>query len=86
MASEAEERKRRRYCEIPECYAFEPVAVETLGGIGDSSWAFLKDLARRIEAQTDEKRSFAFIRQRLGLAVQRGNAACVLQAISDDTN
>ena len=56
VASEPEEKKRKHYCEIPECCAFEPIAIETLGGIGDSSWTFLNDLARKIEAQTDEKK------------------------------
>ena len=71
---------RQRYSDIPSCYVLEPVAVETLGAIGESSWKVLRDLARRVELQSGEKRAFAFLRQRLDVAVQRGNAACVLES------
>ncbi len=86
VANEAETRKRAHYSDIPACYVFEPVAVETLGGIGDSSHAFLKTLSKRIKEQTGEIRSFAFLKQLLGLAIQRGNAACIMECINSSNS
>ena len=38
----------------------------------------VKEVGRRIAAITHEPRSTAFLRQRISVAVQRGNAYCVL--------
>jgi hypothetical protein len=39
---------------------------------------FIKEVGRRIAAVNHEPRSTVFLRQRLSVAVQRGNAYCVL--------
>ena len=78
--------KRQHFNDIPSCYILKPVAFETLGGIGDSSWAFLRTLGQRIQEQTGEKRSFAWLGQRSSLAVQRENAACILESVPDSSN
>jgi len=56
-------------------YEVMPVAVETLGALGEEAVAFFSDLGRRIAATTGEPRSSAFaafLFQRLSVAVQRG--------------
>jgi hypothetical protein len=80
-ANEAEARKRRHYADLPSTVIFQPIGVENLGGIGSSGLAFLRSVAQRIETLTDEKQSFKFLKQRLDLTVQRGNAACIQEAI-----
>ena len=79
IANIAEDRKCNNYHQLETSHYFEPVAIETLGGIGETSYNFLKELSRSIDAETQEKRSFLFFRQWLGVAVQRGNAICVLE-------
>ena len=55
-----------------------PIAVETLGALGEEAVAFISDLGLyRIAATTGEPCSSAFLFQRLSVAVQRGNAASV---------
>ena len=81
-ASEAEVRKRNHYSDLPSTVIFEPVAMETLGGAGRSTAVFLKELARRITVLTGEKLAFKFLKQKLDLAIQRGNAGCILEATS----
>lgn len=83
VANEAEQRKEDHYRGLPETVTFTPVAVETLGGIGSKSFTFLSELGKRIRRQTGEESSFLFLRQRLGLEVQRGNAECVLESIGN---
>ena len=62
-------------------YRFTPIAVETLGDLGDEASAFFGDLGRRIASVTAEPRSSQFLMQRLSVALQRGNAACVLGTV-----
>ena len=62
-------------------YRFTPIAVETLGALGEEASAFFRDLGRRITAVTAEPRSLQFLLQRLSVTVQRGNAACVLGTV-----
>ena len=77
-ARQAEERKRQRYREISRRYIFVPVAIETSGVYGPAAAAFIQDLGRRISARTGERRETAWLRQRLSIAIARGNAASVL--------
>ena len=58
-----------------------PVAVETLGPIGEEGRAFLKELGRRIAATCFEPLSYQYLLQRVAVAIQWGNAAAVLGTI-----
>ena len=58
-----------------------PIAVETLGVPGDEALAFFRDLGKRIADVTDEPRSFQFLMQRVSVAIQRGNAACIVGTV-----
>jgi hypothetical protein len=78
-AAGAEERKRSKYSglEFSRAYTFVPVAVETLGAWGASALDLTADLGGKIAALTGEPRSTAFLRQRLDIAIQRGNAIAI---------
>ena len=78
VANDSESRKISKYRSLAAMYSFIPVAVETMGVLGDEATAFFRELGRRIAAVTNEPKSFQFLMQRLSVAVQRGNAACVL--------
>ena len=59
---------------------FAAIQKETThsGAIGPSSRSFLKELGRRVTAETGEARETSYLLQRLSVAIQRGNAAAVL--------
>lgn len=82
IAACAEEKKFKKYSELDRDYITQPVAVESLGGLGPSTLDFLCDLGRRISTISGNKRATEFLRQRIGIAVQAGNAACVKESIS----
>jgi len=84
VATEAERKKRSKYACLTPTYHFIPVAVETFGALGEDAGDFVKALGKRISAVTGEKRSTEFLLQRLSVAIQRGNASCVLGTL--DTN
>ena len=81
VANDSERRKSSKYRSLAALYSFMPVAVETLGALGEEASAFFSDLGHRIAAVTNEPRSFQFLMQRLSVTVQRGNAACVLGTV-----
>jgi hypothetical protein len=81
VADDAEQRKTLKYRSLSPHYLFTPIAVETLGAIGQEALTFFMDLGRRIATATDEPRSLQFLLQRLSVTIQRGNAACVLGTV-----
>jgi len=78
VANHAEQLKIAKYAALSTEYEFVPIAIETFGPIGDEGTTFLQELGRRIEAVTKDTRTRSFLWQRLSVAVQKGNAACVL--------
>jgi hypothetical protein len=82
VANDAESRKATKYMSLSARYIFTPVAVESLGALGDEALAFFRDVGRRITAVTAEPRSFQFLMQRLSVAIQYGNAACITGTVA----
>ncbi len=54
-----------------------PIAIETLGAWGPSALDISAEIGGRIPRSTGDVRSMAFLRQRLDIAIQNGNAAAV---------
>jgi hypothetical protein len=74
-------RKRVKYASLTSSFCFVPVAVETMGALGDGAVELIYDLGRRISEVTGERRATEFLLQRLSIAIQRGNAASVLGTV-----
>ncbi len=82
VANDAESRKSVKYRSLAALYSLTPIAVESMGPLGQDATIFFNDLGRRIEATTAEPRSLQFLFKRLSVTVQRGNAACVIGTVS----
>ena len=59
------------------------MAVESTGALGQDATDFLHELGGRIVAATGDPLSSEYLFQRLSVAIQRGNAACVLGTCTD---
>ena len=81
LATNAEERKRRKYESLQDSHVFYPFAMETMGAWGLDAKDLVKTIGRRIREKTGEPRSILFLKQRLSLAVQRGNATSVISCM-----
>ena len=79
-AGGAEAIKRRKYNDLSQRYLFEPIAIETTGVYGTTTAAIVAEIGRRLVEATREPRESAWFRQRLGLAIQRGNVFSILSA------
>ena len=77
LSTTAEEKKRKKYASLSDIYLFTPIAVETLGPWGPEAIRFVSELGRRLSAVTGDPRSGAFLKQKISMAVQRGNAFCI---------
>ena len=81
-AAAAEVKKVTKYAPLAMAHEFVPIAIETMGTWGARGLSFINEVGHRIAEQTGDPRSTAFLKQRLSLAVQRGNAAAVLGTLS----
>ena len=84
--SAAERKKQQKYADVITGIHFVPVAIETSGIWGEQALELVTELGRRITAVTFEPRSTTFLRQRLSVAVQRGNAGCILGTFRINSN
>ena len=79
-AANAEVLKVAKYSELVSSgdYIFAPIAIETLGVWGPAALAICDEIGGRAARLSGDPRAPSFLRQRLSLAVQRGNAASVI--------
>ena len=77
VAKTAEDKKIDLYNSLIGQYFFVPLGFETLGPWGPHAKNFVSDLGKRISNVTNEKRATLFLKQRLSIDIQRGNAASV---------
>ena len=82
-ANAAEARKVQKYQALTDRYLFQPVSVETSGVLGGSTRTFLKEVGRRMAAETGDPREGAWLLQRISLAIARGNAQCVVTSAKE---
>ena len=86
MATHASESKKiAKYLALADKHDFVPVAIETMGTWGERGLAFVNEVGRRVAAITGDNRSTAFLKQRMSLAVQRGNAAAVVETFASSS-
>jgi hypothetical protein len=76
-AAGAEAKKQQKYSDLNVGIDFVPFAIETSGVWGEEAMRLVTEIGRRTAVVTHEPRATAFLRQRISVAVQRGNAACI---------
>ena len=80
-AAAAEDAKRRKYDELATQYEFMPLAVETFGATGPVAREFLGRVGLLLAKETGRPAAGAELIQQIQICVQRGNAACVINAL-----
>ena len=77
-AAKAEAAKRVKYGFMANSYRFEPIAIDTLGAYGPTTKNIIREIGKLITDKTGETRETQWLKQRLSIAVQRGNALSIL--------
>ena len=70
--------KRAKYRELMDNYNFIVFAVETLGPWCPEAKALVQEIGKKLEEITGDSRATNFLKQRISIAIQRGNAASVM--------
>ena len=73
-------RKTDKYSQLPSCYTFQPIALETLGAMNTSAVETLSKVGKRISQVTGESRETKFLFQRLSVVLQRYNSILLHQS------
>ena len=83
-ATKAEARKIEKYRElIDNENIIQLVALEVQGSLGESSEIFITRLCKMLCRTHEDQRTGSFLKQRISMALQIDNAACVLGTVSD---
>jgi len=82
----AESRKEKKYSLFAPAHIFVPVAIETTGVWGPGASDFIWDLGGRLAVQLGDPQAATHFRQRLDVAVLRGNAISVMGTFPEEFN
>jgi hypothetical protein len=63
---------------LSDHYYFVSVGVETYGAYGPQGIKLVKQIGKKIQEATSEKLSSFFLFQSISMAIQKGNAVCVM--------
>ncbi len=77
VADLAERKKHNHYVSLKENHLFTPIAFESLGSCGVETKNFLVRLGKLMKKASGEARSLDYLFQKVSIAIQRGNAACI---------
>ena len=77
-ANQAEEFKLQKYRTLADRYHFKPLGFETFGSWGQSALEVIEQIGRRMGEETGEPKSLSFLRRRISIEIQRGNATSLL--------
>jgi hypothetical protein len=80
-AAKAEQAKIVKYVRLANSFEVSPVAVEAYGAWGPQGLDLIREIGRRVAEVTGEPRSTGYLVQAISMAVQRGNAAMVIESI-----
>ena len=77
----AEFRKLEKYNNIEKDFLFVPLGIETSGSWGENARKLVSEIGSKLQRSSGEPRSSSYLRQRISIAIQRGNSASVLSTI-----
>ncbi|CAM1311221.1 Uncharacterised protein r2_g2158 [Pycnogonum litorale] len=80
-AAEYAEFRKVKYNALSIDHAFVPLDFETSGTWGPSTRSFIKTLGQKVRSSTADRRAASFLKQRLSVAIQRGNSVCILATL-----
>ena len=78
-----ENKKAVKYTSLGDNHLFTPLAFETFGIWGKEAGKILSAIGGRIGDQPGDLHSVDYLRQRISVELQRGNATSVLETLRD---
>ena len=85
-AAGAEQRKNTKYAELVERgYDFQAFAFEAQGRAGPETEQFLHKLGKQLKRTLFDPKAYCYLRQRVSVALQMGNAASVMGTLPQES-
>ena len=84
--SKAERLKNEKYSHLAHQFDFYPIGFQTFGSWGPSAMDILDQIGKRIKEHTGDSRAMDFLRQKISIEIQRGNAVFVLGTVEQRAN
>ena len=85
-ADYAEDEKVKKYAGLADRFDFYPIGFETFGSWGPSAIDILGQIGERIKEHTGDLRTMDFLRQKISIEIQRGNAVSVLGTVQQPSS
>ena len=84
LANHAASLKHKHYSELMSSnnYILLAFAVETMGPWSDEALKFIDKIGKKLQELSGDKRSKFFLVQRISMEIQRYNAACIMETMS----
>jgi len=79
-------RKEKKYSAFAPAHIFVPVAIEIMGVWGSGASDLIRDLGGRLTVQLGDPQAATHFKQRLDVAVLRGNAITVIGTFPEESN
>jgi hypothetical protein len=73
--------KKRKYKSLSDNYFFVAFAVETLGSWSNDALSLLDELGKLLSNTTGIPQAKTYLKQRISIAIQRGNAASIIGTV-----
>ena len=73
--------KKLKYKSLAQDYHFTPIAIGTYGAWGTESHKIIKEIGQNLIETTGGEKSTFYLTKRISIALQRGNAACILGTV-----
>ncbi|KAJ4450982.1 hypothetical protein ANN_02417 [Periplaneta americana] len=77
--------KHHKYKHLADNYIFVPFAVETFGTWSSEAKALISTIGRSLVQLSGDPRSSQYLRQRIGIAIQRGTATSILASFPESS-
>ena len=82
-AAGREDKKVEKYSNLLDDYHFVPVGIETWGTCSPQVIKLVKQIGKKIQDATGEKLSTLYLFQSISIAIQKGNAVCMMGCPKD---
>jgi hypothetical protein len=77
------DKKVEKYSNLSDNYHFVPMGIETYGAYGPQGIKLVKQIGKKIQDATGEKLSTLYLFQSISIAIQKGNAVCMMGCPKD---
>ena len=82
LACKVEHQKDKKYEPLKDRFHFSPIIIDTIGAYGAKTTQTIKEIGNKIRRKTGNQMASAHLRQKISIAIQKGNHMDLMFAFS----